>query len=120
MAARLTLRIDFPTGKRLGPGKIALLEAIGRTGSIAAAGRAFGMGYRRAWLLADELNQMFDTPLVETRGGGRNGGGATLTALGERVVSLYRTAETNAQKSMAKEIRRMERSLAPALAKAHE
>jgi molybdate transport system regulatory protein len=120
MATRLVLRIDFDTGRRLGPGKIALLEAIGRTGSIAAAGRQFGMGYRRAWLLADELNRTFDAPLIEAHGGGRNGGGATLTPLGTRVVALYRMAETNAQKSIAKEIRRMERALAPAGEKAQE
>ena len=93
MATRLTLRLDFATGRRLGPGKIALLEAIGRTGSISAAGREFGMAYRRAWLLTDELNRMFKEPLIEAKGGGRKGGGAVLTDLGERVVSLYRAAE---------------------------
>lgn len=112
MATRLVLRIDFDSGRRLGPGKIALLEAIGTTGSIAAAGREFGMSYRRAWLLADELNRTFDMPLIEAHGGGRNGGGTTLTPLGERVVTLYRTAETNAEKSIAREVRRMEQSLA--------
>lgn len=111
MATRLTLRLDFVTGRRLGPGKIALLEAIGRTGSISAAGREFGMAYRRAWLLTDELNHMFKEPLIEAKGGGRKGGGAVLTGLGERVVSLYRAAEGKAMKSMASEIRRIERSL---------
>ena len=120
MATRLVLRIDFDTGRRLGPGKIALLEAIGRTGSIAAAGREFGMGYRRAWLLADELNRIFDKPLLEAHGGGRNGGGASLRQLGERVVTLYRTAEANARKSIAKEIRRMERALAPVGEETHD
>ena len=112
MATRLTLRLDFATGRRLGPGKIALLEAIGRTGSISAAGREFGMAYRRAWLLTDELNRMFKEPLIAAKGGGRKGGGAVLTDLGERVVSLYRAAEEKAVKSAEREIRRMERSLA--------
>ena len=67
MATRLVIRIDFDTGRRLGPGKIALLEAIGRTGSIAAAGREFRMGYRRAWLLADELNPNYVIPSVFNR-----------------------------------------------------
>jgi molybdate transport system regulatory protein len=112
MTTRLTLRLDFATGQRLGPGKIALLEAIGRTGSIAAASRQFGMAYRRAWLLTDELNRTFKEPLIEARGGGRKGGGAVLTDLGERVVSLYRAAEGKAMKSVASEIERIERSLA--------
>lgn len=109
---RLTLRFDFPTGRRLGPGKVALLEAIRRTGSIAAAGREFGMAYRRAWLLTDELNHMFEAPLIAARGGGRNGGGAVLTELGEEVISLYRKAETKLRKSTSAEVRSIERVLA--------
>src|SRR5262249_28363567 len=112
MPTRITLRLDFESGQRLGPGKIALMEAIRRTGSISAAGREFGMAYRRAWLLVDELNHMFDAALVVTRGGGRNGGGASLTELGDRVVALYRTAEGKVRQSTNREIKRLERSLA--------
>ena len=41
--ARLVLRIDFNEGRALGPGKVRLLELVGETGSISAAGRAMGM-----------------------------------------------------------------------------
>ena len=41
---RLTLRVDFGASRSIGPGKIRLLEAIDRTGSISRAGRALGMG----------------------------------------------------------------------------
>ena len=34
---RLSIRIDLENGDRIGPGKIALLEAIRATGSISAA-----------------------------------------------------------------------------------
>lgn len=112
MPTRLTLRLDFEDSRRLGHGKIALLEAIRRTGSIAAAGREFGMAYRRAWLLTDELNHMFAAPLIETRGGGKNGGGARLTDLGEEVVTLYRAAEAKAIAAASDEITRMEVALA--------
>jgi molybdate transport system regulatory protein len=112
MSTRLTLRLDFDTGSRLGPGKVALLEAIDRTGSIAAAGREFGMSYRRAWLLTDEVNRTFDRPLVEARGGGRNGGGAALTKRGKEIVALYRSVEDAARKSTAREVKRLARVLA--------
>ena len=59
----LSLRIDLPGG-RIGPGKIALLEAIDREGSISAAGRALGMSYRRAWDLVDTLNRLTGTAMV--------------------------------------------------------
>jgi len=116
MTTRLKLRFDFDETRKLGPGKIALLEAIRRHGSIAAAGRDFSMSYRRAWLLVDELNHMFTAPVVEARGGGRNGGGAVLTELGETVVALYREAERKMSRSALAEIERIERVLALASA----
>ena len=50
MDAKLTLRVDLGNGRALGPGKIRLLEAIEKAGSISQAGRKLGMSYRRAWL----------------------------------------------------------------------
>ena len=40
------IRILLGSSIAIGPGKAALLEAIGETGSIAAAGRRMGMSYR--------------------------------------------------------------------------
>ena len=93
MPTRLTVRLDFDAGRRLGAGKVALLEAIDTTGSISAAGRAHAMSYRRAWLLVDELNQLFAAPVVAAHHGGAKGGGAALTDEGRRIVALYREAE---------------------------
>jgi molybdate transport system regulatory protein len=112
MTTRVTLRLDFEGERRLGPGKIALLEAVRRTGSISAAGREFGMSYRRAWLLVSELNGMFAEPLVAARVGGRTGGGAALTDLGQRVAALYRDAEAKVASSAAAEIASLEEALA--------
>jgi molybdate transport system regulatory protein len=95
-AVKLSLRLDFAPGGRLGPGKVALLEAVAETGSISAAGRSMTMSYRRAWLLIDDLNRMFRTPLVEAQPGGSKGGGAQLTALGREVVAHYRAVESKA------------------------
>jgi molybdate transport system regulatory protein len=93
---RLSLRLDFPAGNRLGPGKITLLEAIAVEGSISGAGRRMKMSYRRAWLLVDELNHMFHAALVEAQPGGAKGGGARLSPLGEDIVRHYRAIETMA------------------------
>ncbi|MBM3520235.1 MAG: LysR family transcriptional regulator, partial [Alphaproteobacteria bacterium] len=38
----ISLRIDLGPGRRLGPGKIGLLEEIAAKGSITAAARALG------------------------------------------------------------------------------
>src|SRR4051794_11640807 len=73
---RLSIRVDLGPGLRIGPGKIALLEAIDATGSISAAGRKLGMSYRRAWLPVEEVNRTFAQPggSTPTRGGDGGGG----------------------------------------------
>jgi molybdate transport system regulatory protein len=93
--ARISLRLGFAGDHALGPGKVRLLELIGETGSISAAGRAMKMSYRRAWMLVDELNHMFSAVLVEARPGGARGGGAHLTPIGTDVVRRYRAIESN-------------------------
>ena len=111
MSTRLTIRLDFSAGRRLGAGKVALLEAIEKTGSISAAGRAHQMSYRRAWLLVDELNQIFAEPVVSAHHGGAKGGGASLTEQGRRVVALYRHAEARMRAAAQAEIDELERGL---------
>jgi molybdate transport system regulatory protein len=91
--ASLSIRIDLAPDQRIGPGKIKLLENIAALGSIAAGGRALGMSYRHAWLLIDELNSMFNQPMVVSRTGGAKGGGAALTSLGLSIVARYRAIE---------------------------
>jgi molybdate transport system regulatory protein len=101
----LSIRIDLASGDRIGPGKIALLEAIRSTGSISAAARSIGMSYRRAWLLVEEINQTLREPAVRAETGGRRGGGAMVTPVGERVVNLYRTIESQARTAAGDEFR---------------
>ena len=98
------LRIIFAKARKIGPGKADLLDAIGRTGSISAAGREMGMSYRRAWLLVDEANRIFTEPLVVTAAGGAHGGGAQLTEFGRRVLAAYRTIEARTRAAIAEEM----------------
>jgi molybdate transport system regulatory protein len=107
----LHLRIDFNPQARVGPGKVRLLELIGEHGSIAAAGRAMGMSYRRAWLLVDDLNRCFKQPLVLGQQGGSGGGGAGLTELGHDVVHRYRAVEAVAASAAAAHLLALEAAL---------
>ncbi|HLI13623.1 MAG TPA: LysR family transcriptional regulator [Alphaproteobacteria bacterium] len=115
--AKLTLRIDFGDEQAIGPGKVRLLELIRELGSISAAGRAMGMSYRRAWLLADSLNRCFREPVVFTKLGGRSGGGAALTGLGEDLVESYRTMEAAAAAAASAQLRILQRKLITSLAR---
>ncbi|AMJ63558.1 LysR family transcriptional regulator [Bosea sp. PAMC 26642] len=108
----ISLRVDLPPAGRLGPGKVALLEAIGEMGSISGAGRAMKMSYRRAWLLVDDLNRIFRAPLVEAAPGGAKGGGAHLTPLGREIVAHYRAIESKAMKAAALHIEALRDALA--------
>ena len=83
---KLRLRILFGPEIAVGPGKIALLDAIAETGSISAAARALGMSYRRAWLLIDTMNRCFREPVIETASGGKGGGGAHGKGVEERFL----------------------------------
>jgi len=104
---RVTVSPDVP----IGPGKADLLQGIRETGSIAAAGRRMGMSYKRAWYLVETLNGHFGTPMVEAVKGGRAGGGARLTPLGEDVLDAFREMEALAERAIMPTLRRLRRRL---------
>lgn len=63
-------RVRLGDSVLIGPGKIELLRAVAEHGSISAAARALGMGYKRAWSLLDELQRACPVPILETAAGG--------------------------------------------------
>lgn len=89
----------------VGPGKIDLLRVIEETRSISAAARALGMPYKKAWLLLDTLNQGFGRPVVATATGGKGGGGASLTPLGQELLARYIALEQRINTAAAEEIK---------------
>jgi molybdate transport system regulatory protein len=109
---RLSIRLDLASGARIGPGKVSVLEEIGRTGSISAAGRALRMSYRRTWELVEELNRSLGTPVVETAAGGSGGGGAVLTAAGKAVIERYRAIEMDTALAARKHLLAINRACA--------
>lgn len=93
--ARVLLQTEQGEEIAMGPGKAELLEAIAEAGSISGAARKMGMSYRRAWLLVDTMNRCFKSPLVSSAAGGNQGGGASLTPLGEEVLALYQQLQAD-------------------------
>lgn len=87
--AHLWVKIDLGNERQIGPGKIALLRLVGEKRSIAGAARDMKMSYRRAWLLIDELNNMFAQPVLVTHVGGKSFGGAELTPFGLRLIDCF-------------------------------
>jgi molybdate transport system regulatory protein len=104
--ASITLRSeDVPN---VGRDRIRLLQAVAREGSITAGARAVGLTYKAAWDALDAMANLFGRPLLETRTGGRAGGGACLTPAGLRVIDAFGRLEA--------EMTRVLRALEPDLA----
>ncbi|WP_288589178.1 MULTISPECIES: winged helix-turn-helix domain-containing protein [Marinobacter] len=103
-ASLIRPRVYIGDGIAIGPGKIDLLRAVGETRSIAAAARSLGLPYKRAWLLIDSLNEGFGQPVIETATGGKGGGGASLTTLGQQLIERYDALETSLNAGAGKEL----------------
>lgn len=104
-------RLRIVTGRHiaLGPGKADLMEAIRETGSIAAACRRMGMSYKQAWLLIETMNASFARPLVAAAKGGKRGGGARLTPLGEDVLVRFRRMQASSSRAIARDLAALKR-----------
>jgi len=97
-------------GARIGPGKVAVLEEIARSGSISAAGRVLHMSDRRTWELVEELNRTLGTSVVQTAAGGSGGGGAVLTRAGKAVIERYRAIEFDTARAARKHLQALSRA----------
>jgi molybdate transport system regulatory protein len=86
----------------LGGGKTVLLLAVDRFGSIQRAADEFGMSYRHAWGVIKKIEQRAGFKIVDTKLGGKDGGGAQLTPKGKafvkRVDSLLKDLQTIVEK----------------------
>jgi len=95
----------------LGPGKAELLGLIERTGSITNAARQMDMSYMRAWTLIRTMNRCFKMPLVVTKRGGRQGGGAKLTETGRKALRYYQQMEKAGVRAASTRWRRLQNLL---------
>lgn len=73
----------------LGKGRVQLLKAIKREGSISRAAKSMSMSYKKAWESVNAMNLLSDKPLVHTATGGSGGGGTIVTQEGENAIALY-------------------------------
>ena len=80
-----------------GLGRMRILEAVQRLGSINAAAKELKMGYRAIWGRITASEERLGKPLLVRNIGGSSGGGSQLTpyaeALMEKFRSLHRIVE---------------------------
>jgi len=83
-----------------GQRRLELLNKVASLGSLSAAAKACGMSYKGAWQAIDAMNQLSETPLVNTQKGGAGGGGMTLTSSGQSLVTAYQLFNERMQQWM--------------------
>ncbi len=76
-------------GAILGDGLFNLLLNVERLGSISQAARFMSMSYRSAWGKIKITEKQWGVPLVNTRVGGKTGGGAALTPQAKDLLKRY-------------------------------
>lgn len=77
----------------LGPGRKRLLEEVDRCGSILQAAAKVGVSYRRAWSHIHAMERRLGSRMVESRRGGRGGGGTTLTPRAREMLRKFAQLE---------------------------
>lgn len=86
--AELTVRI-FTDRKCFGPGVAELLRRVRELHSLRAAAMSMNMAYSKAWTVLRNAQEGLGCRLLHSTTGGRNGGGAVLTAEGEAMLAAY-------------------------------
>ena len=67
----------------------SLLRRVRELHSLRAAAMSMNMAYSKAWTVLRTAQEGLGVKLLRSSTGGRNGGGATLTAEGERLLAAY-------------------------------
>ena len=91
LTIRTKVWIEDPAGKVVfGLGRMRMLEAIERHGSIQAAAKELKMGYRALWGRLRATEQRLGQPLLVRNIGGAIGGGSALTPFARRLLGEFR------------------------------
>ena len=89
----LSLRLYFEE-KAFGPGMVALLRAVEKTGSLQRAARSMNMAYSKAWRIIKDTEAALDLQLLNRDGAH----GSDLTEAGNKLLDTYLAIEEKLQK----------------------
>ncbi len=76
-----------------GLGRLKILEAVQRNGSINAAAKALKMSYRGVWGRIRATEERLGRPLLIKNIGGASGGGSELTPFALSLMEMFREAQ---------------------------
>lgn len=89
LAVRSKVWLELDGKPFIGEGRLDLLRAIDRQGSLIKASQETCIAYRRVRGILREMENRFGSPLVVTRRGGTEGGGAALTESARDIIRLF-------------------------------
>ena len=91
MSYKIKSRIWIESDKHvlLGEGRVHLLKAIEKTGSLSKAAKSLNISYKKAWHLIDAFNKSAKKPVTINSTGGKGGGGAELTDYGKSLILAF-------------------------------
>ena len=90
---RSKLWIEVDGEPVFGRGRMLLLKAIDKYGSISQAAKEISVSYRKAWGYIKAMEERLGLSLVECHKGGKNGGGAELTPDAKEFIYKYSELE---------------------------
>lgn len=109
MKDRLKVRnriwIEGSEGTFLGNGRIQLLDAIHKTGSIKQAAKDLKMSYRKAWSLLESMNRQAREAYIVKSTGGEGGGGTVVTEAGLKAIKQFRELDRKCQEFLDRQLR---------------
>ena len=73
----------------MGEGRLRLLKAIEKTGSLSKAAKLEHISYNKAWQLVDSVNKTAKKPVTQNSIGGKGGGGTQLTKYGKQLIKTF-------------------------------
>lgn len=92
--------VEDETGELIfGAGRLRILEAVERSGSIVGAAKELGMSYSAVWGKIHATEQRLGRPILEKKIGGPRGGGSVLTPFAKELLERFRTLEDRTQQA---------------------
>ena len=100
--------IECDNNVLLGEGRVQLLKAIQKTGSLSKAAKSLNISYKKAWQLLDSVNKSAKKPVTINSIGGKGGGGAQLTDYGKSLINAFDEINKNCWAFLDKQLEKIE------------
>ena len=100
--------IEIEDNVLIGEGRVRLLKAIEKTGSLSKAAKSLDISYKKAWTLIDSVNKSAKENVTTSTIGGKNGGGATLTPYGQKLVTIFEEINQSCWKHLDEQLKKIE------------